>query len=572
MSTVNTPTVGIGRLLSENYRYRVPDHQRDYSWSEDQIEQLFEDIKGAQSVDQKEYFLGLMVFIPAEKRNGFEVLDILDGQQRLVTTTIIIASIRHWLLEHGRESDSTKVQEDFVGIREYGESETEPRMLLNVNNNQMFYDYVVCEKPLDEIELAISKANRYSPNYNLLKAIIFCRKKIVEIAKGGVDESERAAELLFSLIKYIRDNVKVVQLVVSSVSDAYTVFETLNARGLDLSALDLVKNYVFGQAKKKTIDLEYLQKNWMEMMSNLSNTDSEDFLKIYWTSRNGRTQVQKIFPSLRENFKSLDSVKSLSKDLCGVSEQYEGLYVPDSKIWAGYSKAAKEHIPVLKDLGSKQISPILVSALGVFDSQEMEKLLYFMETLLVRFQLIIGGRTGLLEIACAKLAKKIFDRKILKTSQAFKEVEDIFPSDATFKDAFSVKIEKNSKKAVLLLKKLEIQSMKEQKLSNELSPGISLTLEHVLPKNPNQQWLPFFIDKEKSIEDYKYRIGNLCLLADVNRNLGSKGFETKKDTYKKSPLTLTREIGSQASWNWKTIEERQSRLAEMAAKAWRYPV
>jgi hypothetical protein len=297
------------------------------------------------------------------------------------------------------------------------------------------------------------------------------------------------------------------------------------------------------------------------MMSNLSNTDSEDFLKIYWTSRNGRTQVQKIFPSLRENFKSLESVKSLSRDLCEVSEQYEGLYVPDSKIWAGYSKSAKEHIPVLKDLGSKQISPILVSALGAFDSQEMEKLLYLMESLLVRFQLIIGGRTGILEIACARLAKKIFDRKILKTSQAFKELEDIFPSDATFKDAFSVKIERNSKKAALLLKKLEVQSMREQKLSNELSPGTSLTLEHVLPKNPNQQWQQFFADKEKNVEDYKYRIGNLCLLADVNRNLGSKGFETKKETYKKSPLTLTREIASQANWSWNTNELPRSRAA-----------
>jgi hypothetical protein len=255
---------------------------------------------------------------------------------------------------------------------------------------------------------------------------------------------------------------------------------------LDLSALDLVKNYVFGQAKKPA-DLEYLQKNWMEMMSNLSSTDSEDFLKIYWTSRNGRTQVQKIFPSLRANFKALDSVKSLSKDLCATSEQYEGLYVPDSKIWAGYSKAAKEHIPVLKDLGSKQISPILVSALGVFDSQEMEKLLNLMETLLVRFQLIVGGRTGLLEISCAKLAKKMYDHKISKANQAFKEVEDIFPSDTTFRDAFRIKIERNSKKAGLLLKKLEIQAMKEENLSSELSPGISLTLEHVLPKNPNQQ-------------------------------------------------------------------------------------
>jgi hypothetical protein len=117
----------------------------------------------------------------------------------LVTTTIIIASIRHWLLEHGKESDSAKVQEDFIGIREYGESETEPRMLLNVNNNEIFYDYVVSEKPLDEIELAANKVNRYNPNYNLLKAIIFCRKKITEIAKvGGLEPGVLRRHFLIS--------------------------------------------------------------------------------------------------------------------------------------------------------------------------------------------------------------------------------------------------------------------------------------------------------------------------------------------------------------------------------------
>ncbi len=564
MTTLNTPTIGIGRLLSEGVRYVVPHHQRDYSWTEDEIEQLLNDILSAIAENSSEYFLGLMVFIPGEKQDSY---NILDGQQRLVTTTMILSSIRSWLNQHGKIDDSEKLQGDFIGVREYGEKDLQPRMQLNANNNHVFYDYVINEKPIDEIEKEASEISRYDPNYDLFKGIIYCRNKINEIATSVNGSAYITEKHLLQMVKYIRDNIKVVRLVVPNEANAYTVFETLNARGLELSALDLVKNYLFGKAKSQ-INLQLLQNNWTEMMSNLLLSSSEDFLKVFWTSRFGRIQTSKLFNTLKKTHKTWESVSQLSSALVKASDQYEKIYISNSNLWTSFSKEVKGAIDALYVIDSKQLPPIILAALDRFNQVEMGKLLKFLEVLIVRYQLIMGGRTGLLEIGCARLAKKISDGLVTKASKAAKELDDIFPSDSAFRDSFLFKQERTAKKAHFILYKLEIEANRQGGTMSEFKPDISLTVEHILPKNPSQEWSDLFHDASKNIEDYKYRIGNLCLLDKSNRSLGSKSFKQKKQYYMGSSLLLTKSIGRQKDWNFKRIEERQKLLAELAIKVW----
>lgn len=565
MSTANTPTIGIGRLLSEGTKYIVPHHQRDYSWTEDEIDQLISDILSAMSEKSGEYFLGLMVFIPGEKPP--DSYNILDGQQRLVTTTMILSSVRSWLNQHGKLDDSEKLQGDFIGVREYGEKDLHPRMQLNANNNHVFYDYVVNEKPLADIDREAGKLSRYNPNYDLLNGIAYCRRRIDEIAAAHGAALDRAESHLLEIVKFVRDNVKVVRLAVPTEANAYTVFETLNARGLELSALDLVKNYLFGRANNQ-VNLQLLQNNWTEMMSNLVSTDSEDFLKVFWTSRFGRIQVSRLFNTLKQTYKSWENISQLSSALVKASDQYESIYVSNSSVWNGYTKEVKIVVDSLRIIDSKQLPPIILAALEKFTQSEIAKLLKFLEVLMVRYQLIMGGRTGLLEIACARLAKKIADGTVTKASKAARELYDIFPSDAAFKDAFVLKQERTAKKANFVLYRIETEAGRQKGVKTEYKPDTALTVEHILPKNPSQEWNQLFHDPSKNIEDYKYRLGNMCLLDETNRGLGSKGFEQKKKAYKGSSLVLTKEVARFKEWNFDAIEERQKQMAELAVKAW----
>jgi len=565
----SSPTVGVGRLLNEGVRYIVPQHQRDYSWTEDQIEQLFDDILSAIDEQCKEYFFGLMVFIPYKEAQK-ESYSILDGQQRLVTTTIIYSSIRTWLTQHGEIEESTLIQNQFIGSREFGEKETLPILQLNTNNHQVFSDFVVGERPLSEISKVLEKVSKYDANYDLLKAIVFCKEKIEKLAQNTFPVVENAKKYFIEIVKYIRDNLKVVRLLVPDEANAYTVFETLNARGLELSAFDLVKNYLFGKAKHN-IDVQFLQSNWFEMISNLTSNNSENFLKIFWTSKYGRIQESLLFETLKKKYSSWESVKELSIELVKISAQYENVYISNSSLWQGYNKEVKEVIDDLYIINSRQLVPIILAAINNFEKDELGKLLKVLEVFIVRYQLIQGGRTGLLEIACAKLAKKISDKVIIKASKAYKDIEELMPIDSKFIEAFKVKQEKNSKKAVFILQKIENENNKEKNAYPELVPNNSLTLEHILPKNPNQDWKKLFHDTTKNIEEYKYRIGNLCLLSDVNKTLGSKGYHSKVDEYKKSKITITKEISFYKDWNFDSIEARQNELALIAVKAWPIP-
>src|SRR5262245_7297307 len=115
---------------------RCPPHQRDFAWPLGAVEQYLEDIVGAMTESDADYFLGLIVLV--ERANyASKMYEILDGQQRLATTTMIYAAIRQWLRDNGLDNEAAKIQNDFIGISEIGEEEDEPRIVLNINNRDL---------------------------------------------------------------------------------------------------------------------------------------------------------------------------------------------------------------------------------------------------------------------------------------------------------------------------------------------------------------------------------------------------------------------------------------------------
>lgn len=561
---MEAPTVGIGRLLKEGSRFLVPHHQRDYSWTEDEIDQLFRDIADARGTNQRDYFIGLLVFIPNEERE----FTILDGQQRLVTTVTFLAAVRTWLKTHGLDTDAYQIQNSYIAARELGKKELEPKLVLNENNNDYFLKYVVNEAPVEDIRKELASLKRYDPNRRLLEAAIFCRQKVDEIASAARN-ANAGAEALYEWVRYFNDGVKVVRLNVPDETNAYTVFETLNDRGLDLNVVDLVKNYLFGRASGAVL-LRDIQTRWAQMLANLVNVRADDFLKAWWTSRNGRIQTPQLFSQFKTQVSTSAHAGSVSKDMLAASEQYAALEVADDPLWSGFSPIAKERIRSLKLLGSLQVHPILLSALAKFNQRETERLLHLLEVLIVRYQLIGGGRTGRLEISCARLGHEIYKSRCKNASQAFNLLKDIFPSDKEFKEAFKTKQERNNQKARYMLSSLERQERMRTNHPAELEPSISLTLEHILPKSPDPSWNPILTKDPAFQEECTYRIGNFCFLTGVNRALGARSFEDKKAYYKASEILLTRNVAEFAPWNRQSVEQRQAYLAELAVAFWSF--
>ena len=560
------PPAGLGKILMES-RFAVPNHQRDYSWTEDEVSRMLDDVEAAQSAEDETYFIGLMVFMESEGTH----LIVLDGQQRLATGVIFASAVRSWLAGYTQyQAEADKIQNAFVGGADIGENEIEARLIMNSANNPAFNEFVVNSVPTPDIKASLAKMKRQDRNRQLLEAALYCRYRIDKLAKRNND-ADRTAQSLMGTIKYLRDRVSVARLIVSSDGAAFTIFETLNDRGMDLSPLDLVKNYLFGQAEKKSKEsIRDMENRWTQMMATLSTVKADNFLKTFWTSRHGRIQKPYLFQSLKKTHDSPNKAIDLSKDMLAASEQYAAIENAEDPVWAPFSRQVRQHIRSLRLLSSSQVHPVILAALDRFDVGEVERLLRLLEVLIVRYQLIGGGRTGLLEISCARLAKAIFEQKITTAASSFGDIADIYPKDNEFKDAFSRKIERTNNKAQYLLTALEKEERRLVGKAVTDSFG-GLTVEHILPKNPSDVWSTAVGADASIVDDCVYMLGNMCLLTSANNKAaGGSSFDEKKQVYATSDIILTQSVAEVESWTRMAIEHRQARMAKRAVSVWRF--
>jgi hypothetical protein len=370
----------------------------------------------------------------------------------------------------------------------------------------------------------------------------------------------------------MRDNVGAVKLVVPSEEMAYTIFETLNDRGLELSPLDLVKNHLFaGGAAHSPARVRLMETRWTQMMQTLANVRVDQFLKAFWTSRHGRIRTRNLFDEFKKQYPDSDAANDLSIDMLSAAEQYAALETADDPVWAPHSAATRNLVRVLKVIGSQLSHPVMLAALARFDSTQMERLLRLLEVIIVRYLHIGAGNTGRFETTCAILARKIYASEVTTATQARAELDGVYPSDPDFRQAFLNKEEENNQKAQYFLRRLEMEARRvaSGSMPGELEPG-TLTVEHILPRNPGAEWELAISEDPDIVEDCVFRLGNLCLLTEVNRRLAREPFAEKVKTYAVSELHTTREIAAQAEWTRRQIEARQTQMATSAVTVWRF--
>jgi hypothetical protein len=183
-----------------------------------------------------------------------------------------------------------------------------------------------------------------------------------------------------------------------------------------------------------------------------------------------------------------------------------------------------------------------------------------------------AGNTGRFETTCAILARKIFANEVKTATDAFQELREFYPNDDEFRQAFSVKQERNNTKAQYFLKGIEREARRVDMgaAAGETQLSDSLTLEHILPKNPSEEWKSETAADKALVEECVFRLGNMCLLTTVNKDIGRKSFEEKKAAYKDSDILTTRGVVNYGHWDRKNIEHRQVWFAKLAAGAWRF--
>lgn len=563
---MDTATVGLGRFIKEG-RFVVPSHQRDYSWTSEYVKVFIENIEEAMEQGRDLYFCGLMVFTGSAASS----YKVLDGQQRLATTLMIFSAVRNWFTRYSDFNDWRDQARDYLGSRELGSQTTEPRLSLTAANNDAFIQFVIDARPVEEMTRAKRQRMVSDRNSTLLDAAIWMNRYIERRAEA-FGSPEVAKDRFLNLLRYISDTVRIVPFVLHSDAAAYTVFETLNDRGLDLAPLDLVKNYLFAHAEKHRLNsLPEFEERWTEIMALLGSSRADSFLRAFWVSQNGKPKGTKLFSSFKHKYDTPEKIYRASLDMRRDAERYAALFSSSDPIWSEYPDKTRRSVDALSTIGFSQAYPIILAALGRFDRREMERLVWLVECLAVRHQLIGQRRPGRVEDLGGRAAKDIYDGGLKSATDVFNAVRELYVPDSEFQVAFKSVTETSGKKIRYLISGIERESVARENgsLSNELEPH-NVTVEHIFPRSPDSYWRSISASDGAWDDTLKARLGNLCLLPGINQSLGNKEWPEKLKVYERSRLRTTNKLTQFSAWGRTEIITRQTWMAELAVAAWRF--
>ena len=562
-SRIETKQLTVLELLKTDFKYVVPVYQRDFAWrAEEEVKQLWDDVVEAMREGQPDYFLGTLV---VEENQEDKIRQVIDGQQRLAVLSMIMSVIRSLYQENGHDGRANGVYRDYLGSEDRRSGLLEPRLTLNRTNQGMFAEYVVAYQPEEAIQAVAQDRTLRSSNLQLLEALLLLRSRISERIAG----EQRFDSFLLDLEDYLKDRVVLIVVSVGDENDAYLIFETLNDRGLELSISDLLKNYIYRQARNR---LEDVQRQWEEMVILLGNQDPTQFLRHYWLSKFGVVRERELYKQLRERFSTAQSVLTLMSELRDAADKYGALSNALHPIWTGYSTQARADLETLQLFGLSQFRPLLLAALDRLAQREIERLLRIVVVISLRYSIIGSLATSTIERAYSDAAVAIRQRHLTSASRVFSQLRNaIYPDDERFKSDFASKAIKTAKLARYILAEIA-DTVQEEGEFDVRRDEQRITLEHIMPKTRSQGWLNAAQDEEE-YREYVEHLGNLTLIErDVNRAVGNTSFLAKRDAaYARSNIRITRELCTSEDWSVQTIKDRQLGLAEVAAGVWRYP-
>jgi hypothetical protein len=550
---------GLIKALSD-HKLAVPLNQRSYAWTDSEVQTLLDDSYKAFDAGEQIYFLGAIVLT----RDGIGDWQVADGQQRLATASIIMAAARDFLLELGDGRGATKYEETYLMEYDVRTKTHRAKLRLNYQDNDFFFEQILKRK--DDRKPYQSRS--YESHDRLAAAADLAAKHLRNIT-AAIPDAEKA-ERVYDWVEFLNDSAKLIAISVTGrVGNAFKMFETLNARGLPASQLDIVKNYLFDKAKAR---LDEIHTPWMSMVANIEDLGEDDllltFLRHFWISQSGPTTERELGDKIEEKIRTEKNALDLVKQLDSYSSDYVALLTPrEHPRWVDYSHDAREALyAVVRVLGGEQIRPLMLAVAREFSIKEAEKAFELFLSWTVRFLIVGGAGGGVLERQYGLRAMEVTKKQITTAKELSNKMAEVVPNDEVFTRSFSVATVRRGPLARYYLRAIELHLAGEKK--PQLLPSEDTTavnLEHVIPQTPSAAWA---ITPEMA-SAYVRRIGNLTLLGSgENVDAGNDAFSEKRKIYASSKFEISRDIGKKNNWTSKEVDERQKNFAQLAARIW----
>ncbi len=562
--------------------YYIPEYQRDYTWEDKtEVKELWEDVRTVYSEGMSEYFLGQIV-VHKDSEDGKSY--IIDGQQRSITLVLLLVAIRntYTAIKKATDDESSKTTaekaaqkiDSLLSIIDIDDHEE--KLVLSEEHHDFFSKNILYG---DADKIKNSKPKNKADK-NLVKAYLFLYNCIAEfIANDTVSEQ---ITKLKSLNKVITENLCMLYVETTNESEAYMIFETLNARGRDLETSDLLKNYFFRISKG---NLNAVKKNWQAMASKFEDESITSYIRCLWNSQFEITREKMLYKKITEKYTTPKDALELSTLLLESSDIYLSLIDPNNKHCFKDEKdknSLEQVFCEFSDLKMKTFFPLVLAYYNTYKSKpgdemvaELLKIAQAVEKLTVRDIIIAKRNPNSYESTFAEIARNISNMSISTTDEIIDKLKAASISDAEFEVNFKNYVGEETtpgkNKIRYILRRIINYQAKEMKVSRDNS---EVHIEHIMPQTKGD-W-PVSDEKHK---EYLWRLGNLTLLDFLlNDHIQNGLYDIKCPSYLKSEIKMTHDLpSSYPTWDIpdeddkpNSIVIRQSDLYEDAKAIWSF--
>lgn len=574
--------------------YAIPRYQREYTWKKEQWESLFDDVQE----NDPGYFLGSIICINQTSDTlAVQRLEVVDGQQRLTTLSLLFAALYQSLKSHEKDLDEDQ-RAELTNLKRklvLKKGDDQLRVIPQIqNNNQNDYRAVMSDVGV----ISQCDAPAYAGNRKVYRAFRYFQSRIEEMAAG---QSDRLASIMAFLDKV--SQACLVKIEVASHADAYTLFESLNNRGMPLTAVDLIKNKLL--ARHETSEpgkVDHYFDVWNKLLGYLGDDYSiqERFFRQYYNA---------FKDELNEPFRNKDEKR---KDPLGpvatrsnLIQIYEKLVNDDAKGHLQNIRAASQLYALmlsrnpdeawtlldkpLKDLDRIQGAPSYLLMLYLLVRREKHALTVDHIGAIAQLLVSFFVRRNLTDTPPTRDLTRLFMATIDKlgntsgdavVSLVRTELISVSADDESFRSKLEGPIyEENSGVTRFVLCALAEQSMTKEtwvdlwKFENK---QFVWTIEHIFPQGENipASWLTMIADgdaaKAKAVQvSHVHKLGNLTI-SGFNSALGNKSFEDKRDRTDrqgravgyKNGLKLNADLAVAQTWSVPLIEARTVKLVD----------
>jgi uncharacterized protein with ParB-like and HNH nuclease domain len=585
----NTANRPLSELLSADNKitYHIPRYQREYVWSKWNWEALFDDIEESEG----SHFLGSIICINTQSDTSLPAsLELVDGQQRMTTITLLYLALYDYLAEFNPDPEGMAAKmelyllENRLVLHDKDLTRLSPSL---ANHNLEDYRFLFS---------SVSKEIRQPKPKNLGNRRL--RKAFVYFADRLRAEVDGTPIFNFaSAKKYLErlNSATLVKIDVATHADAFTLFETLNNRGVPLSAIDLIKNKLLGELERKdgpgALDKNF--QRWNRLLYNLTDDykTQERFLRQFYNAFRLEEDiaVEKVNKALRSNLIRVYETL-IDRDVNGVFDRIEEA----SEIYAGhlqydneeYSNELGRALRNLDNVGGADTYMLLLYVVKRFGVSEEEKIRlinllcrytirrnvtdspptrdltnYFMDMIedlnalpaydydTVKAIIVTRGRPAADEVFQEKLSGDLYEENVGATRYVLSAIE---LADTQTKERYVDFYARNKKLFVW-------------------------TVEHILPQGENipADWVTMIAKGDRKVaeqvrKEYVHKLGNLTLTG-YNSQLSNFSLDRKQDRKKddkyvgyKNGLNLNEDIASVTTWTKEQIEDRTHKLVARA--------